>query len=128
LSRSEQGNLGVVLRDKQNHTIALKSAERSLFGSQFVTGSQMTIKPGEWITAFLSFKVEDMYHSVSSTEFPVGNAKLFVEWEQARREWNRENCVWNRAWFDYDSYYRQERPTTAVQIKRSGSGDSTKTD
>ena len=37
----EQGNLGVVLSDKQNHTIALKSAERWLFGSQFVTGSQI---------------------------------------------------------------------------------------
>jgi hypothetical protein len=122
----EQGNLDVVLIDKQNHTIALKSAERWLFGSQFVTGSQLTIKPGEWITAFLSFRLEDMYHSATSAEFPTGDAKLFAEWQQARREWNRENCVWNRAWFEYDGYYRQERPTAPIQIKRSGLG--TKTD
>lgn len=124
----EQGNLGVVLRDKQNHTIALKSAERWLFGSQFVTGSQMTIKPGEWITAFLSFKVEDMYHTTSPKEFPIGDAKLFVEWQLARREWNLEDCAWNRAWFDYEGYYSQEHPTTAVQIKQSGSADNAKTD
>ena len=124
----EQGSLGVVLTDKENHTIALKSAEQWLFGSQFVTGSQMTVKPGEWITAFLSFKVEDKYHPGSSTEFPIGEAKLSVEWQQARREWNREKCVWNRAWFDYEGYYRQERPSSTVQVKRSDSGDNAKTD
>ena len=117
----EQGNFEVVLRDKQNHTIALKSTEWPLFGSRFVTGSQTTINPGEWITAFLSFKVEDIYHTTKSTEFPIGEAKLFVEWQQARREWNRVGCTWNRAWFDYEGYYKQEHSTTAVQIKQPGS-------
>jgi hypothetical protein len=53
----------------------------------------MTIKPGEWITAFLSFKVEGIYHTNSSTEFPIGDAKLFVEWQQARRVWNLESAL-----------------------------------
>jgi hypothetical protein len=124
----EQGTLGVVLRDRDNHTIALKSAgaEQWLFGSQFVTGSQMTMKPGEWITAFLGFKLEDVYHTHSSVEFPTGEARLFLEWQQARREWSRENCAWNRAWFDYG--YKQEHPTTPVQVKRSGSDDEAKTE
>jgi hypothetical protein len=123
----EQGSLRVVLRDKQNHRIALTS-ERWLFGSQFVTGSQMTIKPREWITAFLSFKVEDMYHTRSAAEFPIGDAKLFVEWRQARRVWDREKCTWRRAWFDYEGYYRQEQPTTVVQIKQSVSANKAKSD
>jgi hypothetical protein len=75
----EQGSLGVVMVDTQNHRIALKSAVPWLFGSQFATGSPITIKPGEWITALLSFKLEDMYHTNSSKEFPIGDAKLLVE-------------------------------------------------
>jgi hypothetical protein len=118
----EQGSLEVVLRDKQNHTIALKSAQWSLYGSQFVSGSQLTIKPGEWITAFLKFNVEGLYHTTSPAEFPVGEAKLFLKWGQALRTWNRKNCVWRRAWFDYEGYYKQEHPTAAVQINRSDSG------
>jgi hypothetical protein len=125
----EQGNLSVVLKDRQNHTITLKSTgQRWLFGSRFVPGSQMTVKPGEWITAFLSFKVEDMYHIGTSTDLPIGGVKLFVRWEQAMREWSRENCAWNRMWFRYEGYYQQERPTRGVQIKRSSLGDRMKTD
>jgi hypothetical protein len=124
----EQGSFRVVLRGKQDHTIALKSAESWLFGSQFVTGSQMTIKPGEWVTAFLNFEVVRMYQTSSSAEFPIGDAELFVEWQQARRVWNREKCTWSRAWFDYEHYYKQERRTIAVQIKQPGSADRSKTD
>lgn len=100
----EQGNLRVVLRVKERHQIVLKSSEQWLLGSQFVAGSQITVKPSEWIEAFLTFKVEDLYNFTSYTEFPIGDAKLFAEWGQARREWSRENCSWNRAWFDYRSY------------------------
>jgi hypothetical protein len=119
----EQANLGIVLLDKKNKTIALKTADWPLYGSRFVGGSQLTIKPGEWVTAFIEFKVEDLYHIVSFTEFPVGEARLSVEWEQASRAWGREKCGWSRAWFDYGGdYYKQERPTIAVQINRSGPG------
>lgn len=75
----EQANLGIVLLDKENKTIALKTAEWPLYGSKFVGGSQLTIKPGEWVTAFVDFKVQDLYHIVSFTEFPVG----------------RPGCPWN---------------------------------
>ena len=124
----EQGNFGIVLRDKQNHTIALKSAERWLFGSRFVTDSQMTIKPGEWVTALLSFKLQDMYHRDGAAEFPIGDGKLFAEWQQARREWTLKECAWNSGYFEYDGYYKQDRPTTAIHIKRSGAVDSAKAD
>jgi hypothetical protein len=82
----------------------------------------MTIKPGEWTTAFLNFRVLDRYHIVSPAEFPVGEAGLFLEWAQTRRIWNRKNCVWNTSSFDYRGYYKQERPTATVQVNRSGSG------
>jgi hypothetical protein len=113
----EQANLGIALLDNKNKTIALKTAEWPLYGSTFVAGSQLTIKPGEWITAFLDFKVEDLYHIVSFAEFPVGEARLFLEWEQASRTWSREKCGGSRFWFDYGGdYYKQEHPTIAVQI------------
>jgi hypothetical protein len=120
----EQGSFQVVLTDKQNHTIALTSTDWSLYGSQFVSGSQLTIKPGEWITAFLNFQVENRYHAGSLAEFPVGEAKLFLEWGQVFRIWNRENCDWNTWEFDYKGYYKEEHPTATVQVNRSGSGKS----
>lgn len=120
----EEGSFQVVLRDKQNHTIALTSNDWSLYGSRLVSGSLMTIKAGEWITAFLNFKVLDRYHIVSPAEFPVGEVGLLLEWAQTRRVWNRKNCVWNTSSFDYRGYYKQEGPTTTVQINRSGSNKS----
>src|SRR5580658_3952153 len=78
----EEGSFQVVLRDRQIRTIALKNTDWSLYGSPLVSGSLLTIKPGEWITAFLNFKVEDRYHAGRLAEFPVGEAKLFLEWGQ----------------------------------------------
>jgi hypothetical protein len=119
----EQGNFQVVLSDKQNHAIGLKSTDWSLYGSKFVRGSLLTIKPGEWVTAFLNFKGENRFHNGSFfAEFPVGEAKLFLEWEQEFRIWERKNCNWNTWSFDYKDYYKQERPTATVQVMRSGSG------
>jgi hypothetical protein len=120
----EEGSFQVAFRGEPNHIIALTSTDWSLYGSQFVSGSQMTIKPGEWITAFLNFKVEDRYHIVSLAKFPIGEAKLFLEWEQELRIWERENCDWNAWSFDYKGYYKQERPTATVQVMRSASGKS----
>lgn len=122
----EQASLGIVLLDNKNRTIALKTAMWPLFGSKFDSGSQLTLKPGEWIAAFLQFKVEDLYHIVTVPEFPLGKARLFLEWRQASRTWRRETCGWNRVWLDYGrgGYYRQEHPTISVLIKRSGSGEA----
>jgi hypothetical protein len=124
----EEGSFQVAFRDKPNHIIALTSTDWSLYGSQFVSGSQLTIKPGEWITAFLNFKVDDRYHIVSLAKFPIGDAKLFLEWRQELRISERGNCNWNTWSFDYKSYYKQERPTAAVQFTRSGSGKSKNTE
>jgi hypothetical protein len=119
----EQASLGIVLLDKKNKTIALKTTDWPLYGSRFVGESQLTIKPGEWVTAFIEFKVEDFHQTVNFAQFPVGEASLFVEWEQASRVWGREKCGWSRAWFEYGrDYYKQEHPTIPVQINRSGSG------
>jgi hypothetical protein len=119
--RWDQANLGIVLLEKQK-TIVLKTADWPLYGSTFVVGSQLTIKSGEWVTAFIEFKVEDLYHVVNFTEFPVEKASLFAQWEQATRVWGREKCGWSRAWFDYaKDYYKENRPTIAVRINRPGS-------
>jgi hypothetical protein len=118
----EQADIGIVLVDKENKRIALETAQWPLYGSKFVATSQLTLKPGEWITAFVDFKVEDLYHIVGFAEFPVGESRLFLEWGQAARAWSHEKCGWNRAWFDYGGdYYKQEHPTIAVQVNRSGS-------
>jgi hypothetical protein len=73
----EEGSFQVVLRDKRNHTIALTSNDWSLYGSRLVSGSLMTIKPGEWITAFLNFKVLDRYQIVSPASFRLAKRDCF---------------------------------------------------
>jgi hypothetical protein len=119
----EQANFGIVLLDQKNETIALKTADWPLYGSRFVDGSLLMIKPGEWATAFVDFKVEDLYHVVPSNQFPIGKSKLFLEWGQAFRARRREKCGWSSAEFDYGRghYYKQEHPTIAVRINWSGS-------
>lgn len=125
----EQANLGIVLLDNKEKAITLKAAEWQLYASRFVEGSQLAIKPGQWVTAFIEFKVEDLYHIVSFTEFPVGEARLSGEWEQASRTWSREKCGWSSAWFRYGrDYYKQERPTITVQVNRSGTGEGKNTE
>lgn len=120
----EQANFRIVLKNKQNHTIALKGAEPSLYGTEFASGTQLTIKPGEWIAAFVNFKVEDMYHIVPENQFRLGESRLFLEWHQALRRWDRAKCGWNRVWFAYAGYYKQEHPTVPVQIDWPGSGEN----
>lgn len=120
----EQANLGIVLLNKNGRRIPLRTADWPLFGSKFVSGSLLTLRPGEWITASLDFKVEDLYHIVKAPEFPLGESRLLLEWGQASRMWSREKCGWKRVWLDYErgGYYKQERPTTTVLIKSSGPG------
>ena len=103
--------------DKQKNTILLKSTEGALYGTKFDNGTIITIKPGEWITALINFRLEDEFHFRTS-EIPMGRSELFLEWEQAFRSWDRTKCGWNTFWFGYGSYYKQEHPTVTVQINR----------
>jgi len=112
-----------VLRDKQNHTIPLTGAEVSLYGTKLTQGTELTIKPGEWVAAFVNFKVEDLYNITSPSEFPLGESRLFVEWQQASRTWDRLKCGWGSTYFD-NRDYTQEHPELVVQVSRTGSSNS----
>lgn len=119
----EEARFQVVLKDKQNNTILLKSAEASLYGTRFDNGTIVTIKPGEWITALIHVRLEDEFH-FRTNEIPLGRSELFLEWEQAFRAWDRAKCGWNTFWFGYRGYYKQQHPTVTVQVNRSATGES----
>ncbi|HEX6804341.1 MAG TPA: hypothetical protein VF133_11735 [Terriglobales bacterium] len=114
----EEARFEVVLRDKHNNTILLKSAEAALYGTKFDNGTIITIKPGEWITALMHFRLEDEFRFRTS-EIPMGRSELFLEWKQAFRRRDRAKCGWNTAFFEYRGYYKQEHPTVTVDVGKA---------
>lgn len=113
----EEGWFEFMLRAPRGHDVLLKSLSQSLYGSDFSAGSQLTIRPGEWITATVKFKLEAMY-LYQPGEFK-GNSQLMVEWEQTARSWSVRDCsVWN-GYFSYT--YEQRSPSITVEIMESSS-------
>jgi hypothetical protein len=96
----EQANFEFTLRDKQNRRIPTSGTEVSLYGTKSSEGSLVTVNPSEWVTAIVSFRLEDVYHIMKPVEFPTGDANLFVEWQQESRYWTRLKCGWSSAWLD----------------------------
>jgi len=113
----EEGWFQFMLRAPRGHDVLLKSLSQSLYGSHFSAGSQLTIQPGEWITATLKFKLEAMYlYQLGEFE---GNSQLMVEWDQTKRSWAVRDCsVWN-GYFQYT--YEQRSPGITVQITENNS-------
>src|ERR1700735_239155 len=112
----EQGGFEVRLKDHRNNGFVLKSLDMPLYGSKFSPGSQLTIQPGEWVSARMNFKIEDRYFGT-----PEGESRLSVEWEQASRTWTRSKCGVTTGWFGYNrGFYKQERPSVTIQVTGSG--------
>jgi len=74
-----------------------------LYGSEFVPGSMLTVKPGEWITAQISFLVSVQRPQFESIE--TGPADLTLEWFQTVRRRDVEDCGITLGYFPYDSFY-----------------------
>ena len=108
----EEGNFSIEL--KHGYEL-LASLSQSLFGSRFSAGSELTIQPGEWVTAFVKFKLAPQYgspgHSVRK-----GKRDLFVEWEQVGREQALKDCAVSHGSFYYRNYYRQQNPTVTINV------------
>jgi hypothetical protein len=54
----ETGDFVVVLNGSR---LANRTLTQRLYSSEFSKGSQMTIQPGEWVTATIKFKLEDAF-------------------------------------------------------------------
>jgi hypothetical protein len=108
----EEGSFSIELKHGYELLVSLS---QSLFGSRFSAGSELTIQPGEWVTAFVKFKLAPQYgppgHSVRK-----GKRDLFVEWEQAGESKSIRNCAVSTGWFHYRNYYRQQNPTVTINV------------
>jgi hypothetical protein len=67
----------VRLRDQNHNDIELKSFSYSLYGSSFAPDTLLQLRPGEWVTAQLKFKIESKYLPEPG-EFPK-KSLLFAE-------------------------------------------------
>jgi hypothetical protein len=120
----EIGEFQVDLADSSGLVVPLKSLSNSLLGSQYATGTQRKIAPGEWITASIKLKVVHRYFGLPTLS--AGNARLTVELQQRRRSWslNRNKCeVWSGT-FLYHHYYAQKSMEAVVTIKNDVPPDS----
>lgn len=117
------GTFEFTLRDRQDNQVALKSLTGWLYGSKFSAGSQLTIRPGESITALTKFKIEDKY-PIEPGRPKVGEWQLLAEWQQIGRSWHVENCEGWNAYFQYANFYRQQNPAITIQVTRGASTTS----
>jgi hypothetical protein len=88
----EFGEFRMSVRDKHNkhYFDRLVTTSRPLYASKFVPGSSLTVKPGEWITARISFRIEVQNNKFEAVN--VGKAALAMEWFQTGRSRAVRNC------------------------------------
>lgn len=93
----------------------LISTSLPLYGSEFVPNSMLTIKPGEWITAQITFLVSVVRPQFESIK--IGPADLTVEWFQTRRTHVLKDCGITFGYFPYDSFYRHVNRVTVRRVQ-----------
>ena len=118
LSRSwTVGAFEVLIKGKQK-SAELKGQAQDLYGSKFVSGSSLTLKPGEWISARINFMVE--VANPAYMEIDEGQSRLWVEWFQTTRRRSQKDCEVSQAYLPFKSYV-QENPPVIVQIEKNES-------
>ncbi len=115
----EFGQFQIAVRNEQNQYDKLMSTSQPLYGSKFVPGSMLTIKPGEWVTAQIGFRVaveDPRYEAITE-----GPADLAVEWFQTIRTRVVKDCAVRQGYSPYDGFDQHENRVVVrkVQIKLS---------
>ena len=118
----EFGEFRMSVRDKHNkhYFDRLVTTSRPLYASKFVPGSSLTVKPGEWITARISFRIEVQNNKFEAVN--VGRAALAMEWFQTSRSRLVRNCGVTLRYFPYDEPFKSanRRVVATIQVERAG--------
>jgi hypothetical protein len=118
----EFGEFRMSIRDTRNPNYydRLVTTSQPLYASKFVADSNLTLKPGEWITAQISFKVE--VQNPKFEELNVGTADLAMEWFQTVRTRSVKDCGVTLGYFPYDDPFDSlnRKVVARVQIERPG--------
>jgi hypothetical protein len=111
----EIGMFRIELKSAKNSDAELKNTSQVLFSSKLVSGSTLTVRPGEWITAQISFKVEPQegsYEHVTQGQF-----ELSAAWSQTARTRGIEDCGLTPGYFSYGGFYLQSNPRIPVTVE-----------
>ena len=111
----DQGTFDFSLKDKTGHQVPLTSLTESLYGSKFSAGTELTLRPGETISALVKIRLESLYQ-MPIFQLREGEEQLSAEWRQTGRSQSIKNCV---AWNEYihnDRYYHQKNLGMTVQF------------
>lgn len=115
----DEGTFEFTLKDQQGHKVSLKSLTGAVYGSKYAAGSELTINPGENVTALVKFKIEDQF-AIPPLRLKEGAWQLSATWVQTGREWFVRNCEATTAYFHFDRYYQQQNPGLAIRINAGG--------
>jgi hypothetical protein len=114
------GTFEFMLRIPHVTQVRLKSLTGWLYSSKFSAGSQLTIQPGESITALVKLKLEDEY-AIPPERLKEGEWQLSAEWFQVGRSWSVKDCkTWN-GYYHYDRFYWQQNVPATIQVTAPGS-------
>jgi hypothetical protein len=106
----EDGSFRITLTSRLNNTrhvgILLRDLFQGLVSSKFVSGSELILEPGKWITAQIRFKVEEI--GGQTEPIKKGEYDLRAEWRQAEHTRKVNGCDMTTGYFDY--YYNQNKP------------------
>jgi hypothetical protein len=111
----DQATFDFTLRDQQGNHVALKSATGFLVGSESVAGSELTLQPGDSITAAVRFAVEEEF-PIPPLSLKPGEWRLSATWHQTGRSWGVRNCQVSNLYVHYEQFYEQQNPSVAIQI------------
>jgi len=114
------------IRDKKNpeYYDRLVTTSQPLYASKFVPGSYLTLKPGESITARISFMVA--VQNPAFEELSIGTNTLAMEWFQTVRTRRVKDCAVMLGYFPYDSHFWSSNRSEVAQVQIESPGASTK--
>jgi len=117
------GEFRVQLHGKQ-HSAELQGLSKILYASTFVPGTNLTLKPGQWITAQINFIVE--VARPAYMQIDDGEAELSVEWFQTFRSRVEKDCGVMLGYYPFRGFYEQENTSITVQVEKKEAGENKK--
>jgi hypothetical protein len=111
----ETGGFRIKLKNKDSTSVELRSTSQILFASPSVSESTLTIRPGEWITVRISFRVEAQNPEYGQVQ--EGASELIVEWVQISRTREVKDCTVTFGYYNFDPSYRQTNPHLTVTVE-----------
>ena len=114
------------IRDRQNpdYYDRLVTTSQPLYASKFVPASYLTLKPGEWITARISFMVA--VRNPTFEKLNIGTNTLAMEWFQTGRTRRVKDCAVMLGYYPYDDPFSSLNRSEIAQVQIESPGATTK--